>query len=316
MKKVFVGLFLLLSLSVFAQFDAQLTQYMFHNNTFNPAAAGESEMIEVIGHHRINMVNMPGGGNTTVFSINSPLSIGGKKQGIGVKFIDDKIGWFSNQTFNLQFANKFKVGAGSLSIGFDAGFVNIGFSGDSVANQKITLGEYHTIASDNEIPTNKVSGMGFDLNMGAWYSTGKAYVGVSYMHLTQPTIKWGTNAIFNEKSMWYLTSGYSFTLSDNKYLFKPTILVKSDLAATQIDLTSLLEYDNKYWGGFTIRPFSSVAFLAGININGGLSIGYSVDISTNKLISTNFGSHEFVLAYSFEYVFSKPNSKYKSIRYL
>jgi len=53
-----------------------------------------------------------------------------------------------------------------------------------------------------------------------------------------------------------------------------------------------------------------------MNINGGLALGYSFDLATSRLITTNFGSHEIMLSYSFEYVFSIQNSKYKSIRYL
>ena len=106
MKKLILGVFLAFSGSLFSQFEAQLSQYMLNNNAYNPAAVGESNLIDVVGMHRINMISMPGGGSTTIFSINSPLKIGNKKHGFGLSFIDDKVGWFTNQSVSAQYAYK------------------------------------------------------------------------------------------------------------------------------------------------------------------------------------------------------------------
>ena len=84
MKKLVLGVFIVFVSSVYSQFDAQLSQYMFHANAFNPAAVGESNLIEVIGQHRLNMVSMPGGGSTTAFSLNTPIKIGKNKSGLGL----------------------------------------------------------------------------------------------------------------------------------------------------------------------------------------------------------------------------------------
>ncbi len=314
MKKLVVGIFSLFVGSVYSQFDAQLSQYMFHANAFNPAAVGQSNLIEVIGQHRLNMINMPGGGSTTAFSINSPLRVGNGKSGIGISIVDDKIGWFTNQSAHLQYAYKRNLGDGVFSIGSELGFVSLGFSGDSVAQNNITS-EYYSFTGDEAIPQTNVIGLSLDVGFGLWYNTKLWYAGVSYLHTNRPTVKWGLNSEFQQISSLYLTGGYNFYF-DNKYSFKPTMLVKSDFNSWQFDLSSRLEYDNKFWGGITIRPLSTIVLFAGLNINAGLSIGYSFDLSTSKLITTNFGSHEFVLSYSFEYVFSKQNSKYKSIRYL
>ena len=77
MKKVVLSLMLLLACvgSAFSQFDAQTSQYMFHTSSYNPAAVGEGDMIQITGQHRIQWLGMPNGGQTTVFSINSPLKI-------------------------------------------------------------------------------------------------------------------------------------------------------------------------------------------------------------------------------------------------
>ncbi len=315
MKKLVLGIFIIFVGYVNAQFDAQLSQYMFHANTFNPAAVGESNLIEVIGQHRLNMVSMPGGGSTTAFSINSPIKAGKNKSGLGFSILDDKVGWFNTQSAHLQYAYKRNLGDGHLSVGTELGFVSLGFSGDSVAQNNITS-EYYSMTGDDAIPQTSVIGLGFDVGIGLWYTADKWYIGLSFLHANQPTVKWGLNSEFKQLSSLYVTGGYDYTFDNQKFSLKPSILVKSDFNRWQFDLSSRLEYDNKFWGGLTLRPFNTVVLFAGMNINGGLSLGYSFDVATSRLITTNFGSHEILLSYSFEYVFSKQNSKYKSIRYL
>jgi len=113
-----------------------------------------------------------------------------------------------------------------------------------------------------------------------------------------------------------LTGGYNFVMADPKFILKPSALYKTDFSSWQLDLSSRLEYNNKYWGGLTYRVQDAVVVLAGINISGGLSIGYSYDLPTSQIISVSSGTHEIVVMYSFEYIFGKRNSRYKSIRIL
>ncbi len=316
-KKVIVFLFLsVFTGSVYSQFDAQLSQYMLHNSSFNPAAVGESGMIDIIGQHRINWLNFAGGGSTTAFSISTPVKIENTVHGLGLSFLDDQFGGFTNKAFHLQYAYKKNIGPGKLSVGTDIGFVSIGFSGDSVALHAINIGEYHNMTSDPAIPLTNVNGMGLNLNVGIWYSMSNWYAGASYLHLNQPKVKWGNSTEFALYSSLFLTGGLSYKLQDPKYVLKPSALFKSDFSTWQLDLSTRLEYDNRFWGGLSYRYQDAVVFMGGLNIAGGLSLGYSFDLSTSKLITTNYGSHEFVLIYSFEYVFSKSSSKYKSIRFM
>jgi type IX secretion system PorP/SprF family membrane protein len=322
MKKVVLSfLLLLISIgSVVSQFDPQFSQYMFHNSAFNPAAVGEGDMIQITLQPRIQWVGMPNGGKTTEFSINSPFKIGNINQGIGLKFLNDKVGLFTNQSAHFQYAYKRKIGVGVLSVGADVGFESIGFRGDSVRNNSL-LENFYDFSSDTEIPKTAVAGMGFDISIGAFYSTPKYYAGISILHLNNPIVNWGDLNKFQHYGSLYLTGGYNWVLPDSKYIFKPSSLVKVDFSSLdyrrfQWDLTGRMEYDSKYWGGVSYRLQDAVVFLLGINIGSGLSIGYSYDLPTTQILSVSSGSHELLVMYSFAYVFGKRNSKYKSIRIL
>ncbi len=315
MKKVVLSLLLLLLSigSAFSQFDAQMSQYMFHTSSFNPAAVGDGDMIQITGQHRIQWVGMPNGGLTTNFSISSPLKFENIKQGIGLSFLNDNVGLFTNQVAHLQYAFRKQLGQGILSVGTDLGFVSLGFRGDSV--RKITS-EYHDFTNDPEIPQSAVVGMSFDMSLGLYYSTPKWYTGISYLHLNNPTVNWGDRTQFRQTGSLFLTGGYKYNLVDTKYVLKPSFLVKTDFSSMQFDLTARVEYDEKYWGGLSYRLQDAVVFLAGINIAGGMSIGFSWDLPTSQILAVSGGTPEFLVMYSFEYVFGKRSSKYKSIRIL
>lgn len=302
--------------SAFSQFNAQFSQYMLNQSVINPAAAGESGMIDVVGQHRIQWIGMPNGGRTTNFSINSPLKIEKSLHGMGINFYNDKVGQFTNQGAHLKYAFKKKIGNGLFSLGTEIGFLSIGFNGDSVQAHPITLGEYHDLTSDGDIPKGAVSGISFDLGFGAWYSTPKSYIGVSYKHLNQPTVHWGETTEFKQKGLLFLTAGTSLNIAESKIVVKPSTLFKSDFITWQCDLTTKLEFDEKYWGGLSYRFQDAVVVFGGINIAGGLSLGYSYDLPTTQILSVSSGSHEIVLAYSFAYVFGKKTTKYKNIRIL
>ncbi len=317
MKKVVLSLLLLLICigSAYSQFNAQLSQYMFHNASFNPAAVGEDEMIQITGQHRIQWLGIPNAGRTTVFSINSPFKLQKTNHGAGFIFVNEKKGQFTNQTAHLQYAYKKHLNEGVLSIGTNIGFVSLGFNGGDSIHQ-ISIGDYHDIAGDPEIPKTGVAGISFDLGLGVFYSTPTLYAGISYLHLNNPVVRWGDLTEFKQNSSFFITGGYNWTLPDTKYVFKPSTLFKTDFSTLQLDVTARMEYDNKYWGGLSYRIQDAVVFLAGINISEGFSLGYSYDLPTSKIITVSSGSHEIILLYSFEYVLGKRTSKYKSIRIL
>lgn len=297
----------------YTQFDAQFSQYMFNHSAFNPASAGQSGLIDITGHHRIQWVGMPNAGQTTVFGITSPLKVGKSTNGIGFRFLNDNVGQFTNQSAHLQYAYKKQTDIGTFSFGTEVGFLSIGYLRDSL---KIPSSEYHE-STDPVIPTSNVVGMSFDMSIGVWYSNNGTYAGISYTHLNQPKVDWNNNYGFQQNGIVYLTGGTRYTFPDYaKYVIKPSFLFKSDFNTFQLDLSTLLEYDNKYWGGLAYRFQDAVVIIAGMNISGGLSLGYSYDLPASKMITASSGSHEVLLSYSFEYVFGKKNTKYKSIRIL
>ena len=301
-----------------AQFDAQLSQYMFNATGFNPAAVGEAGMMDLTGQYRLQWAGMPNGGYTFILNINAPLNFAGKQHGVGINFIKDEVGLFINQGVHLQYAYKFNIGEGKLNLGTQLGFLSIGFRGDSVRIPQTPNGAIYHDPSDPAIPTTEVQGINLDIGLGAWYTYKKFYAGASYSHLNQPVIDWTDEHSYKPASTFYLTGGYSFTASDPKYVFQPSMFFKTDFTTFKVEVSTVMHYDNQYWGGISYRYGDAFVILAGIEVGNGLSIGYSYDLPASQIISASWGSHEFVLSYEIN-VQTGANSrrkKYKNIRIL
>ena len=331
---LFCGLMFSFAL-VRAQFDPQIGQYMFMQTAYNPASLGEGEMMRVFGCHRMQFTGIMDAPMTTYFSFSSPFVVGKTHHAAGVKFVNDRFGLFTNQSFYGEYAYKFRLGKGYLSVGADLGFINLGFAVDSINLNNIAEVEdnaYHTV-SDDAIPTARgsegVSGMGFDMAVGAYYSCSTWWAGLSYGHVTNPVLEWSDRAEIGVRGSLYAAGGYHLRLRDKRWILMPSAMLQTDFKSWDVNLTMLAQVDNRYrFGmgyrmGFRLADSSSAYRIAGslnalfaVDIISGLELGYSYELPVNGLIRESYGSHELYLAYSFNVLKPKHTNRYKSVRYL
>lgn len=308
---VFLGLLLSFS-TVSGQSEPQISQYMFCMETYNPAIIGSYSEINLFGLFRQQWVGIPNAPQTLYFSANSPVSLSGDKYGVGLQFLKDDAGIFSNQSVNLQLSRKLRLYDGDFYLGSNLGFVSQTIHGDSV--RQITS-DYHDISGDVSIPSQSVSDMALDLSVGVYYSYKKLNLGVSFLHLSAPELQMDDYVKSYISRMVYLTGSYQLPLPNSRYVFKPTVLFKSDFVSFQTDISGFVEKDERYWAGLSWRYQDAIVFFIGMNFLQGVRAGYSFDLSTNKIISNSKGSHELFLRYSFGLGRKKSNN-YKSVRIL
>ena len=306
-----------------AQFDPQIGQYMFMRSVYNPAVVGEGDLMKVYGSHRMQFTGIMDAPMTTNFSFSSPFVIGKTSHAAGVRFMNDRFGLFSNQSFYAEYAYRLKLGKGYLSVGADLGFINLSFAVDSVNLKDVADlvkdHAYHN-ATDNAIPEasgqNGVSGMGFDLGVGVYYSTPTWWAGVSYGHVTQPRLQWSDKAEVEVRGTFFAAGGYNWRLRDKKWLLMPSAMLQTDFAGWDVNLTMLAQLNNRYRFGLGYRIAGSVNVLLGMDIINGLQVGYTYELPANGLIRESYGSHELYLAYGFNVLKPKRTNRYKSVRYL
>ena len=321
-----VVLFVMLSvvLLVRAQFDAQIGQYMLLQSSYNPAAVGEGDLMRVYGSHRMDFTGIQDAPMTTYFSFSSPFVIGKTRHGAGVRFVNDRFGLFSNQSLYLEYAYKIQIGKGVLSVGADLGFMNLSFAVDSV-DTGAGNDEYHDEndpfveqmkggGGDNE---KGASGMGFDMGVGVYYAAPRWWASASYAHVTQPRLMWGSeNTDVSVQGTMYLAGGYNWQLKNKDWMLLPSMMVMTDFASWDVNLTMLAQLKKRYRFGLGYRIAGSVNILLGLDIVNGLQLGYTYELPANALIKESYGSHEVYLAYGFNILKPKNTNKYKSVRYL
>lgn len=302
-------------IAVQAQFDPQIGQYMFLPTAYNPAAAGDDDLMKVAGMHRMQFTGIKNAPMTTYFSFASPFVIGKTKHAAGVRFLNDRFGLFSNQALHAQYAYRWKLGNGYLAIGADLGFVNISFANDSVNLSKLNADYFSS--SDPALPTGQGgNGMTFDLGLGIWYSAPTWWVSASMSHLTYPTLHWSDESDFHLKGTMYLAGGYNWRLRNKNWVLKPSMLVMSDFREWDINIAMIAELKDRYRFGASYRILGNVGLILGMDIIAGLQIGYTYELPTSKLIYESYGSHELYLAYGFDILKPKRTNRYKSVRYL
>ena len=283
-----------------AQQDPQFSQYIFNNLAFNPGSTGSETAILATALHRSQWVGFEDAPVSTNFSVQSPLSI--LNGGIGLNILTDKIGQNEFLSLNLSYAYQYEMYGGKLGIGFSVGVIQDEIDGANIITQE----------PDPSIPSSVDKASGLDFGLGFFYRSEKLYLGFSSKHLNEPTISTSVD-IINFKRHYYLTSGYIQSLND-KFDLKPSILIKTEGVTSTVDLTSLLEYNKKLWGGVTYRPSTRAVILLGMNINEDLRFGFSYDVPTVNV--SNSGTFEFMLGYCFKIDYNKVVKGFKNPRFL
>ena len=310
MKKVLVLFFVLLSGLAKAQQDPQFSLNMFNIYSVNPAFSGSYDQFNALAIHRSQWVGYGGGSPTTQHvSVEAPVYF--LHGGAGISLVNDKLGNEYSRGVSLSYAYQTKLTKKSeLGVGFNVGFMDVGFEGDWVTpgnDQGLDDPSIPAIGSNDVVP---------DLGLGLYYRMKELYIGYSVTHLNQATAVYdNADRDFEFKRHQYLTLGWLHELTSDLVL-RPSMHIKSDQVSTQIDFNVNVNYGDNLWGGMTYRLDDAVVVIAGYNINENLKFGYAYDITTSDLKSESSGSHEILLRYSFK---MRPPGKlpthYRNIRY-
>ena len=304
--------FLFLWTAGHAQQPSHLSQYMFNNMVFNPAFAGNGGGICANGLYRQQYIGFKDDqGNklapqTFFLTLDAPIrKIHG---GIGGSVTSDQIGFFNNISVNLGYAFRMDLGAGTFAIGAQFQLDNI----------KLDYAKFKDHVIDENDPILNQEGNQTDLlldgALGLYYEVpDKFYVGIASMQIAQSK---GRNTYYQHRRTYTLNGGYNYVLpSYPLWEIKPAALIYYDGGAFQWNLSAIVAYKKKYWGGLGYRFQDAAIILAGLNIKN-FRVGLSYDISTSALTSYNSGSLEVMLGYCFKMELEKYRKRYKNTRFL
>jgi type IX secretion system PorP/SprF family membrane protein len=318
MKKLKIAfLFLtLIPLTVWSQQDPLSSQYMFNTMTYNPGIAGTSGMICATALNRQQWLGFDGAPKTTVFHITAPVSPFGIKSGVGLLLVSDNIGFDKDINVSAAYSYLMDVGMGKLGLGISLGIIDKALE----PSWKIPSGDGFTQASEDPlIPENKESVIAFDAGIGAYYKADKYYAALSVTHINQPKVKYtkgNSTAITYISRHYYLTGGYTLQLTNPSFELLPSFFAYSDGKVLQFNVTSLVRYNKKVWGGVSYRAGDALTGMVGFELYNGIRVGYAYDFPLSDIRKNTSGSHEFMVNYCFDLSTGKSPMRYKSIRFL
>ncbi len=275
---------------VFAQQDPQFSQYMFNPLYVNPAYAGSRGVMNGALEFRKQWVGFDGAPTTEDLSINTPTKKG--KVGLGLEVINDVIGPQNTSGAYLDYAYRVPLGKGKLAFGLGAGLVSYRVNWNKIEYKDNADGYAQLGATNITKP---------DFKFGVYYNNKNFFVGASYTHInrevyavTQDTFKFTAQMA----SHVYITAGRAFQLSDN-VLFSPSIMLRgvSGFAVGDMDLNLNFKFKDMLWLGLSLRSEKSIVAIAEYNITNHIKLGYSYDMTLNKLRSYESGTHEIVLGF-------------------
>jgi type IX secretion system PorP/SprF family membrane protein len=314
MKHKYIKIFFAIAIvvnanKIWAQQDPHFTQFMHNKLWLNPGFAGDPEKICATLINRNQWVGFGGGqeakgpggqpvprGLTPTNLVGSLNTRIGDKFGFGLIFSRDELGFESTVSIlpSVSYRHTFS-NQGVLSTGITVGY----------QQKNLRASELRAIdPNDPLIPPNDISGGALDLNFGMYYTLPQLsvfdnfYAGISATHLNQAEVQYGQYSKYNNQLHYYFMTGAEYVLS-SEFTLQPNVLVKKDPAKIQADINCMLVWNQNIRGGLTWRPMDAAAVLVGYDFPFNLSVGYSYDLTTTRILNYSSGSHEIMVRYCF-----------------
>ena len=301
-KSLLVTVLMLFSLiaGLYAQQDAQYTQYMYNTMSVNPAYAGSRGQLSAAALYRSQWVGLEGAPKTQTLNLHSPIR--NSRLGYGISIINDNIGdgvvqetqfdavlsYTVDVALDAKLSFGLKVGGNMLSLDFN-GLNN--FDSENIQGENI----------DNKFSPN--------FGVGEYYHTDKFYAGLSAPNMVETEYFDNSQRDANsvqflskERMNFYLITGYVFDLNNN-FKFKPAVLTKVvGGAPLQIDLSASFLFNDKFSFGAAYRWDAALSGLLGFQLSDQFMIGLAYDRETTELGGTQFNDGSFEVFLRFELV--------------
>ncbi len=292
-----------------AQYDPSFSHYWAMETSFNPAAAGKESKLNVVGAYNMTLAGFEHNPKTMYIAADLPLSFLGAVHGLGLQLLNDDIGLFSHKKVALQYAYKHRLLGGTISVGLQGGLLSEGFDGSGVDLED---------SNDQVFAKSEVTGTGFDLTAGLYYTHRNWYVGLSAQHITAPVIDLGETNELEMSRSYYFTGGYNIRLRNPFLMLQTSVMGRTDGVAYRGDVTARLRYSHEkrvMYAGISCSPTNSVSLLIGGQFHG-IMLGYSYEAYTSAINIGN-GSHELFVGYQTDINLGKKGrNRHQSVRIL
>lgn len=303
-KALVIGLILVCSLgNLYSQHYPAYSQYLFSGLVINPAYTGSRDVMSVGLLYRNQWSDIEGSPIDQVLSIHAPLR--GDKVALGLLVQNDKIGVsrttgiFPNFAYRIFFNDNRNS---TLSFGLKGGIV----LSNTAWNEIKPIDDSDPVFSNSEhnfaLP---------DFGSGLYFYNDVFFAGFSVPGFFTFVEEQGYTIKNDFKKYNYLfTMGGLIAFSD-EFKLKPSTLLKYESSSgIQTDINMNFIFMDKFWIGAGYRIQGAAVFLADLQINNQIKLGYTYDYSFGDITKYLGGSHEITLIYDFNFKIEAANPRY------
>ncbi len=289
MKKL-VLLFIFFYASMFAgqaQYDPLYNQYVLNQALINPAYVGAYDNASVTLMSRAQWVGIEGAPITNSLTANT--SIFNNKGGVGVYVLNDQLGVSNNSEVYTTFSYKISFGKTRLAFGVQGGVTQYKYNYSDLNMEFVNDPSFEPV-DENFITPN--------FGAGVMYYSRYYYIGFSVPRILNIEANDGVTESTRYKKHYYLSAGVVLPLN-NGFKIKPSTLVKIVDNQVSVDINGSVLLAETLWLGILFRNFNTFGALAELQISDRLRIGYSMELPSTKLITSQWGTHEIMLGFDF-----------------
>lgn len=292
-----IAILVQLSVRTFAQQEPMNAQYVMNKLFINPAYAGYKESTNFVAMHRSQWIGFKGAPMTQVLTFDMPL----KKNefAMGATLLHDRIGPSTRIGLSIDFAYRARLtNRATLAFGLK-GTVEM-----YQANlTDLTLASDYYGLNDEAFMTNTEGLIIPNAGFGIYYYKRDHFFGLSIPRMIRPELERRGSVAFDlldgrHEPQVHLMAGKLWKIN-RQVKFQPNVIMRGVVNAP----VSLSVFSN-----FILMDQFTIGMFYGIKENLGalfqwqvdktLRFGYSVDFPANRLIRTNFGSHEITVGYA------------------
>lgn len=304
-----------------AQNDAQFVQHWAIPAMYNPGYAGSIEYIRIRVGGNLQWLGIKNAPRTFVGNADMPLKLGRKQRmGVGMNVWQERIGLFDNLLMGVQAAYQIRALKGVFAIGIQPAYYSTKFRGTDVY---IPEGDDYHQPDDEALPKQDVTGQAFDLSLGVTYTHKYFTVGISGLHLLQPTIELredNTSETENERfsttlsRQLYFTADGNIPLPNSLFSLQPSLLVHTDFSNFSAEVSLRSTYRKFISFGIGYRWKDAVSAMIAAEFKN-FFLGYAYSYPLSAINKGSSGSHELVAGYMIKLNYGEKNkNKHRSIR--
>ena len=273
-----------------SQQDPLYSQYQFNQQVINPAYSGINGNTNISVISRLQWIgNFDGStvdGNPITNSLTGSTALVNKKVGVGVMFVQDKLGVANN--FEAHFSASYKIAWADkvFSFGLQTGIISVNYNFN-----KLNLKDL----GDPAFAGGSQTGSKPNFGAGIALMSDNFFIGLSALRMINSEFGDGVTSNLRYKRHFY--GSVAYLLNVNSLLkLKPSVLIRVvEGAPVSYDVNTLLMINNLFWVGAFTRNLKSVGLMFQFDYKNAYKFGYNFELPIITGLS-QFTTHEFSIS--------------------